>query len=341
LAAAAAGNAEDTLFYLEQGARPGTSDAALYTPLHFAARSGDKDTIALLLKYKDTIWYADGNATPLHLAARHGHAAAVRQITSISNHDWPKERASSPHAIEKIKTAMNHKFDNHLKAFFERKTYSAREIAVIYNQEAAALAFPMASNDDLPHAFSDACMMGNVKMMETLWKHNQQRPYRDTHSKLTDAVRWFPAPPLHLAVMSGNRAAVAFLLEKGVKATGGSSSTWNEAFPPYSSPAHYAAIVGSAELLKALERRKVSLTIKDFQDRTPLSYAVEHQNEDVVELLVKRKHRDGGGIFSSTNSAAYSTYFGDGHLAQIPGFKLDEVKSSRIKKVLTGLGMTK
>ncbi|KAH9209267.1 ankyrin repeat-containing domain protein, partial [Leptodontidium sp. 2 PMI_412] len=285
LAAAAAGSWKDTSSSLKQGVKPSIRDSELRTPLHLAAANGDRSTVKLLLGYKDTGWFADGGITPLHLAAENGNTGAVKLITGLSGHVWHKERAASPSAIEKIKEAMDHKFDRHLQDFFDRKTFTARELAVINGHQATALAFPMSSDDDLLHAFSCACMLGDMEMVETLWHHNEKkRPWEHQHSSPEKHIRWFPAPPFHLAVMSGNRATVAFLLEKGFKATTESRKTW-KAYPPYSSPAHYAAIVGDAQLLKMLERKGADLTAMNAVHRTPLSYAVENGNEDAVELL--------------------------------------------------------
>ncbi|KAH6718337.1 hypothetical protein BKA61DRAFT_717107 [Leptodontidium sp. MPI-SDFR-AT-0119] len=140
--------------------------------------------------------------------------------------------------------------------------------------------------------------------------------------------------------MSGNRATVAFLLEKGFKATTESRKTW-KAYPPYSSPTHYAAIVGDAQLLKMLERKGADLTAMNAVHRTPLSYAVENGNEDAVESLVKRKYPDRGGIFTSASKAPSLTYLGKGHVWGGKGSGLASVSSDRIKKALGSVGVVR
>ena len=140
--------------------------------------------------------------------------------------------------------------------------------------------------------------------------------------------------------MSGNRATVAFFLERGLQAKDQStnciSGFFTDAYPPYSSPAHYAAIVGSTELLFALERRGADLTALDHLSRTPLSYAVEKLNEAAVELLVKRKHRNRSGwLFGSRVS---NTYLGSGHIWLDKKQKVNAIPNPQIVKALQDVG---
>jgi len=65
---------------------------------------------------------------------------------------------------------------------------------------------------------------------------------------------------------------------------------FTNALPPYISPAHYSAIIGSTELLLTFGRCGADLTTLDYSSRTPLSYAMEHLKEAAVGLLVKRKY---------------------------------------------------
>jgi hypothetical protein len=142
--------------------------------LHLAAKSGSKGTIALLLKYKHTGWFADDDITPLHLAASYGRTAAVKQITRIPGHDWKREGAIAPEAIKKIQASMSNKSGQKLEAFSARKTFSARELAVIYGHVKTALAFPSGHDDDHFHAVSCACMLGDVHAVEVLWNHHNE-----------------------------------------------------------------------------------------------------------------------------------------------------------------------
>ena len=327
LAAAACGSFQNVSELLEQGIKPNVRDSKLRTPLHLAAANGNNETIALLLKYKTT-WFADDNITPLHLAARYGHTAAVLQITQTSTHDVIRDRATFSQATRKLQDSVGMALGQHLANFLARKTFSARELAVIFGHGGTALAFPDSQADYL-QAFSCASMLGDAQLVETLWNHHNQLLWQQKHGSLGKAVRWFPAPPLHLAVMSGDRATVAFLLEQGLDPNDQSSRSisrlMTEAFPAYSSTAHYAAMRGSTELLLKLKQRHADLTALDHQSRTPLSYAVENLNTEAVEFLVKQKYRK-------------NQYLGPGHKWQDKKRKLKGVPDKRIRDALKSLG---
>jgi len=350
LAAAAAGSWEKTSKLLKEGAKPSIRDSNLQTPLHLAAANGSASTIKLLLEHKDTGWFANDYITPLHLAARHGHIAAVKQIAEISGHDWSSERAKDLGAIRKIKASMGNRFDQRFASFFKEKKFTARELAIIYGHVDTALSFPSRRNDDIRHALSCACMLGDVHMVEEIWNHHKDRGYFQRHSSLESRVRWFPAPPLHLAVMSGNRPTVAFLLERGWKANSQSSRSifgwFTDASLRYSSPAHYAAIVGSKELLNDLRRRgaNADLTALDHLSRTPLSYAVENLDESAVELLVERKHPKRGPLFGWCypffGKCISQSYLGSGHVWQDRKLEVAAIPSKSIKEALKGVGFS-
>ena len=336
--AAAAGSSAKVARLLNDGVKPSIRNAKLQTPLHLAAAKGSTETIEVLLRSKDTGWFADDNITPLHLAARNGHIAAVEQLAAIYSHDWHGERATDPYAIEKLKNATAHRFDKHFATFFARKSFTARELAVIYGHVKAVVSFPSAKNDDLRHALSCACMLGDAHTVEEIWLHHERRSYFKKHGSLQTHVRWFPAPPLHLAIISEDRATVAFLLEHGWKPHVQSSGSWfSDALPPHSSPAHYAAMIGSTELLRALRRHgsDADMTALDHRSRTPLSYAVEHLNELAVKYLVDRRPPSRGRLSGDRVAARY---LGSGHVWQDKKLKAAAITNERIKEALGNVG---
>lgn len=342
--AAGAGSSETVTKLLKLGVKPSIRDHVnLWTPLHYAAANGSTKTIDVLLEYKDTGWFADNDTTPLHLAAKHGHTAAVRQILKLSGHDWDRERAKDQQAIEKIKTSTQSKSVKQFEAFLQRKTFTARELAVIFGHTHTLVAFQSHSEGNTLHALSCACMIGDFDMVETLWKNITRQWFRYPSVSEGSQVRWFPAPPLHLAVMSGSRATVAFLLERGLQANDQStnyvSRFFTKAYPPYSSPAHYAAAVGSAEILIALERRRADLTALDHRQRTPLSYAVENTNVAAVELLVQYNPRKKSWwIFGDRIT---NTYLGSGHVWLDKKHKAAAISSPQIVQALENIGIHK
>ncbi|KAI4116791.1 MAG: hypothetical protein LQ338_007661 [Usnochroma carphineum] len=344
-ATASAGSSQELSKLLERGGDPHIRDPQNWTPLHFAAANGSKETVDLLLKYKDTNWHADDDITPLHLAAHYGHTSVVKQILKKrSGHDWNRERAADPQAIHKMKTPMGYRFEKQLETFMRRKTFTARELAAVYGHADTALAFRIQSGGDIRHALSCACMLGNVTMVEAILNHLKDRSYFQKPGSLDRQVPWFPAPPLHLAIMSGDRATADFLLPPAAKfdkrardqSTNYLSGFFTGAYPPYSAPAHYAAMVGSTKILGLLERRNADLATLDHRSRTPLSYAVEHLNEAAVELLVKQRHPVRRGWLSG--SRVSNTYLGPGHVWLDKSKKQAAIQNQRIAKALEDVG---
>ncbi|KAF5538662.1 ankyrin [Fusarium mexicanum] len=260
LEAAAAGSLRDAKALLKRGARCTVRDENLMTSLHLAASWGHYTVVKLLLSYKNKDWFAQGGITPIHLAARCGHSKVVKLLISNGGHDWINDRADSPVTLQKFR---------HPRVISHGKTFSARELAAIYGHENAVLAFPSTKKDDILHAMSSACALGNQSMVETIWRHHKQRSYFKRHSNPTKLVSTFHAPPLHLAVTSGNPALVAYLLERGFPVNDQGTVEGSQ----YSSPAHYAAMTGSVEILYLLKSSGGAVTSLDFWNRTPLSEA--------------------------------------------------------------------
>jgi ankyrin repeat protein len=119
-----------------------------------------------------------------------------------------------------------------------------------------------------------------------------------------------------------------------------------DATPPYSSPAHYAAMIGSTKLLRALRRHgaDAALTALDHQSRTPLSYAVENLNESAVKFLVGQKHPKRGPLFGWCyplfGKCISQSYLGSGHVWQDKKLKAAAIPSEPIKEALKGVGFS-
>ncbi|KAF5608302.1 Pfs NACHT and ankyrin domain protein [Fusarium subglutinans] len=263
--AAATGSLRNAKALLKRGARCTVRDEDLMTPLHLAASWGHYALVKLLLSYKNKDWFAQGGITPIHLAARYGHSKVVKLLISNGGHDWINDRADSQGTLEKFR---------YPRVISYAKTFSARELAAIYGHENAVLAFPSTKKDDILQAMSSACALGNQSMVETIWRHHEQRSYFKRNSNPTKLASTFKAPPLHLAVTSGNPALVAYLLERGFPVNDQGTVEGSQ----YSSPAHYAAMIGSVEILHLLKSSGSAVTSLDFWNRTPLSYAIQHEH---------------------------------------------------------------
>ena len=310
-----------------------------WTPLHYAAINGSEKTIKQLLRYKDIDWFADDGVTPLHLAARHGRTSAVRQFLQLSGHDWNHERAWYPEATEKLKAATGNKLDKQLEEFFHRKTFTARELAVVYGYKDTAFAFRVGSGGDILCALSCACIMGDADMVKAILRELENRWFFSETVPPHGQARWFPAPPLHLATMSGDRATVNRLLESKAKVNDQSTNFWrrtfNDGYPAYSAAVHYAAVVGSKEILFDLERKGANLAALDHLQRTPLSYAVENGNEAAVERLIRVKYPVGW----LRRSAAAVDLLGPGHVWSDKELKQDAISSLPIRNALEKVGI--
>ncbi|EGU88873.1 hypothetical protein FOXB_00617 [Fusarium oxysporum f. sp. conglutinans Fo5176] len=282
LEAAAAGSLRDAAALLKRGARCTVRDENLMTPLHLAASWGHYAIVKLLLSYQNKDWFARGGITPIHFAARYRHSKVVKLLISHGVHDWINDRADSPETLQKFKFQ---------RVISHAKTFSARELAAIYGHENAVLAFPSTKKDDIFLAMSCACALGNHSMAETIWRHHRQRSFFKRHSNPTRLVSTFHAPPLHLAVTSGNSALVAYL-ERGFSVNDQATADGS----PYSSPAHYATITGSVEILYLLKSSGGTITSLDFRNRTPLSYAVEHEHAQTVLFLGYKGYSLGGSV---------------------------------------------
>jgi ankyrin repeat protein len=317
--AAMYGNAAAVKLLLKKGSKASARDEQLRTPLHLAAMNGNVKTISILLKEKNIGWFVENSTTPIHLVARYGNAAAVTLISRKSDHNWKKENAVDLEAIDKLRSVVGAVAERRFPGFFKIKTFTAMELAAIFGHANAALAFPYSSDEDFWDAISCACMIGDAQMVETLWHQSGYRKgWFSDASGVYKQRRFFPAPPLHLAVMAGSRDTVAFLLEKHVDVNDSSKkslvSSFSDAYPAYSSPVHYAAAVGSIPILKSLLRNGAYAWMEDSAGRTPLSYAVEHEQETMVDFLIEMHDiRDGAYRQPESKSKGLKWYLGSGH----------------------------
>ena len=139
--------------------------------------------------------------------------------------------------------------------------------------------------------------------------------------------------------MSGDQATVAFLLEHGATvnamSAGGTLSISSGMYLVYSSPSHYAALVGSVAMLRVLGRKGADLTALDHFSRTPLSYAVQNLNEEAVDFLSELKHPYRGELFSA---GPKDDYLGPGH--ECPVLGAFTMRSKRIRQCLYAIVVT-
>ncbi|KAI4160143.1 MAG: hypothetical protein LQ342_006001 [Letrouitia transgressa] len=326
-AAAVAGSLQNLSNLVKRGGRPYVRNSKNWTPSHYAAANGSIETVSSLSKYGNTNWFADDDITPVHLAARNGHTTAVKQLLKIPGHDWNRQRAVDQQASDMIKMAIGNKFARELETFFRRKTFTAQELAIIYGHVDTVLAFHVEPGSDMLHALSCACMLGNLQIVDAILYHLQNRQNYQKPESLYRQARWFPAPPLHLAVMSGNQATVALLLNQDI-----------DSRKQAKTHRHIMQLLLVRSRFYSYLKEGVPLAALDYRSRTPLSYAVEHLNEAAVEVLVKHKHpKRRGWLFGSTVSG---TYLGPGHVWLDKTQKAAAIPNPWIRKALKDVGFT-
>ncbi|KAK1642063.1 hypothetical protein QYE76_059868 [Lolium multiflorum] len=83
------GNSDTVGYLLDHGADPARADNGGLTPLHHAAKIGDRNMVELLLAKGVTVDPVSGGGTPLHAAASDGHHE-VMKILLKNNADYNK-----------------------------------------------------------------------------------------------------------------------------------------------------------------------------------------------------------------------------------------------------------
>lgn len=95
--AAMVGSVEAVDLCLGRGADALASDDYGFTPVHYAARNGSAQTLALLLRDIAPSDEQEGKTTPLHLAAYSGKPAVVEALLNAGwRSDWPDEAGLTP-----------------------------------------------------------------------------------------------------------------------------------------------------------------------------------------------------------------------------------------------------
>ncbi|KAI3870980.1 hypothetical protein MKX03_029386, partial [Papaver bracteatum] len=97
------GHLDTVRYLLEKGANADASSNENYTPLHFAAKTGDTKIITLLLSSAVHIDAASRIGTALQYAAGHGHRDAVKVL--LDHHANPNA-VISPGMLSPLMSAI-------------------------------------------------------------------------------------------------------------------------------------------------------------------------------------------------------------------------------------------
>lgn len=246
IAAAGAGDADRVRELVAEGTPPGVATPDGWTPLHYAARHGYENVVALLLEQGAAADASHNHGwTPLHRAAEHGSIEIARMLIE---HGSPVDaQANGRNALTVALSKRHHALAGYLVdqgARMQLLEGRSQMTPVLY----AAMS-------------GDAVLLG--KML-------------DRGAAGDDRLR-NGASALHLAVGAGSRDAVSLLLARGADP--------NVANVSGSTPLHQAARTGSRELAVLLVEAGADPGLADASGRRAAAMARESGHDAVAEFL--------------------------------------------------------
>ncbi|KAI9337551.1 ankyrin repeat-containing domain protein [Obelidium mucronatum] len=239
---------------LHTGAACNAVDRDAWTPLHYAAEGGHDAIIAILLKAGASVnaKTKSSSTTALHLTSIHGNAKAVSLLIDAgADLDTPNNTFLS--------TPLHHS-----------ARFGHFDICRILIEKGATKTPP---NNELNTPIHLAASYDHKEIVSLFLDHNAV----DNNCKQVVSLlgSW---TPLHLAVSMGSRQISALLLANG--------ATVNCVDKYKNTPLHLAAEKGFKEIAMDLMHCGADLGAESVFGWTPLLAAVDHNQMEVVDLLL-------------------------------------------------------
>ncbi|HUT61814.1 MAG TPA: ankyrin repeat domain-containing protein [Phycisphaerae bacterium] len=246
-------------------------DSYGYTPLRYASSSGNREVALLLLAEG-----ADVNAQPgggersaLHFAVQGGHAALVELLLNHgADIEAKQEFSSDADGVTPLLLAAGK---------------GNVEIVKLLLSKGADL---KATDNNGLTALSYAARKGNVPLLRVLVAKGLA-----VNGSAKDRQ---VAPPIVLAVGSGNKEAIQFLLSKGADV----DSRIGAASPFEGRSALHVAAVSSAEMVSLIIASGATVDARDAEGNTPLHASSSNGQTEAAKLLLTA-----GAQLNATNRA--------------------------------------
>lgn len=244
------GEVSTALALIQAGANVNTQDPGDKYPLHIAAKLQSDVATRVLLEHKaNPNSKSDDNDTPLSLAIQHKKYDTAKTLIDAG--------AIVEHSVIEAFP---------VDEYFSKLTYELL----------TARCQPRGPANDTPTPLMIACRIGRLDIVhDLLWTKADVNETRDEYK----------TTPLHEALRQGNASMALALIQAGAHVNARLNHNHYKTGEEFE-PLHFAAKLHDKSVTQALLNRKADPNSKSYEKHTPLSLAIQHQNLEVVQVLV-------------------------------------------------------
>jgi len=253
-----------------------TKDELYWTPLSWAAFTGKRDVVELLLAKGANVNVKNGwSGTPLHHASRWSGSTELVELllakgADINARDWiertPLYYAARDSHKELVEVLLANGADVNARCKY-RTTPVEKALGENHREVFELL---VAKGADISPLLLAACR-GDGARVKRLIENGADVDVR-TQGGVT---------PLCCMVLRGSEDIVQLLVDNGADVNANTKGNWNW------TPLLGAAELGHKDLAELLIAKGADVNAKDGDGRTPLGYAQDEGYTDIVELLLK------------------------------------------------------